>query len=397
MNEVDRNALFVLGIIVCLYVFDFVAARFLTSSLIWITYVRVGISVLICIVLLKRPKTIKEAFISERMRVIVNSLVFASLYVVLFVALGLMDGFGNNPFNTNPLSILLNLLVFMPKFILFEVVRDAVLNRVDKSHRGRFQLLIIVIFTIAVFTPRKWSVLFSGELESIVEFLGQGVLPEISKNILLNRTVLLGGVVPGTIIQMGFQSIMYIFPVLPNLRWITESLLHVVYPIMGISLIEKHVRKRDQSEFVHRVEDRSLFGTMVWGLVSIVLVWFSVGIFPIFPTLILTGSMEPYIYPGDIVIVQTIEEKEELEVGDVIQFWAENIFIIHRIIDIEQDGYKTKGDNNNTADSDLVKLEQIKGKMIGKIPVIGKPVVYFRIERGQSLDKIAERFGLGED
>ncbi len=102
-------------------------------------------------------------------------------------------------------------------------------------------------------------------------------------------------------------------------------------------------------------------------LVSIMIVWFSVGVFPVFPTLVLTGSMEPMIKPGDIVIMQKIEP-EMIQIGDVIQFKVKDYDIIHRVIAMEGIEFKTKGDNNNTADSDLVNPGFVRGKYIFHVP-----------------------------
>jgi signal peptidase len=69
-------------------------------------------------------------------------------------------------------------------------------------------------------------------------------------------------------------------------------------------------------------------------------------------------------------------------VGDIIQFKRDNILISHRIIDILEDtqgiGYKTKGDNNSGADTELVRPEKIKGEVIYTIPKIGWPTLLLK-------------------
>ncbi len=87
--------------------------------------------------------------------------------------------------------------------------------------------------------------------------------------------------------------------------------------------------------------------------------------------------MKPEINPNDIVIVKK-ESQDSINVGDTITFFIPNnteTTITHRIIEIiEKDGrkyYKTKGDNNNTEDSDLILYENIQGVYKFKIPGIG--------------------------
>lgn len=87
---------------------------------------------------------------------------------------------------------------------------------------------------------------------------------------------------------------------------------------------------------------------------------------------IISGSMKPNIDIGDIVIVK---EEKNLQIGDVISYRKGQSVITHRIVDItEDDGeikYKTKGDNNNTEDSENVLNKNIEGKVIKVIPKLG--------------------------
>ena len=89
---------------------------------------------------------------------------------------------------------------------------------------------------------------------------------------------------------------------------------------------------------------------------------------------ILSGSMEPTLHIGDLIIIKEINA-EELKTGDIITFMEGNSAVTHRIIEIINENgkfsYKTKGDANDTNDNELVKQENIQGKYIGKIDKIG--------------------------
>ena len=87
---------------------------------------------------------------------------------------------------------------------------------------------------------------------------------------------------------------------------------------------------------------------------------------------IISGSMKPNIDIGDIVIVK---EEKNLQIGDVISYRKGQSVITHRIVDITEDDeeikYKTKGDNNNTEDSENVLNKNIEGKVIKVVPKLG--------------------------
>ena len=89
---------------------------------------------------------------------------------------------------------------------------------------------------------------------------------------------------------------------------------------------------------------------------------------------IISGSMEPNINIGDLVVVQ--KTKGELKEGDIISYRKGHSVITHRISQKTENEegeiiYKTKGDNNNTEDSEEIRKEEIEGKVIKVIPKIG--------------------------
>lgn len=85
---------------------------------------------------------------------------------------------------------------------------------------------------------------------------------------------------------------------------------------------------------------------------------------------ILTGSMYPNINPGDIVVVEN-KNKTSLNKNDIITFKANNTIITHRIVDIKDSTYITKGDNNDVIDPFTINYDDVLGKVIFKIPKIG--------------------------
>lgn len=88
---------------------------------------------------------------------------------------------------------------------------------------------------------------------------------------------------------------------------------------------------------------------------------------------VLTGSMEPAIPVGSIIITK---EQSSYEIEDIISFQEEGAIITHRIITIDRERYITKGDANNVADTEEVQQKQILGKVILTIPLLGYLVMW---------------------
>lgn len=89
--------------------------------------------------------------------------------------------------------------------------------------------------------------------------------------------------------------------------------------------------------------------------------------------IIVSGSMIPTIQIGDVVFV---DANKQVETGDIIAFRKNTSVIVHRVIksiDLEENTmFQTKGDNNDTADLELVTADKVEGVYQFKIPYIGK-------------------------
>ena len=111
---------------------------------------------------------------------------------------------------------------------------------------------------------------------------------------------------------------------------------------------------------------------------GVVLAIFVSGFFGIHRYLVVSGSMEPNLYAGDIVFVNTNIDFEDVEIGDVIIFKHRGMNIIHRVIEImtinEKTYFKTKGDANKFDDGFVVSTENFSGKALFHIDKIGYAV-----------------------
>lgn len=105
------------------------------------------------------------------------------------------------------------------------------------------------------------------------------------------------------------------------------------------------------------------------------------------PFIVLTGSMEPTIKAGDLVIVKEVE-LQELKQGDIIAFrhTKEDVVLIHRIVRKDtKDGktiLKTKGDNNKTEDEFSVEYKDVEGIYVIRFNQLGTIAMFIRSTQG---------------
>lgn len=84
-------------------------------------------------------------------------------------------------------------------------------------------------------------------------------------------------------------------------------------------------------------------------------------------TVVLSGSMEPALSVGDLLIVV---KAESYEIGDVVVYQSGGTAIVHRIVGIDGEAITTQGDANNTPD-DPITQANIKGLVACAIPMAG--------------------------
>ena len=115
-----------------------------------------------------------------------------------------------------------------------------------------------------------------------------------------------------------------------------------------------------------------------------------VQLFGIKPYTVLSGSMEPTYNVGSIIYVKKVDPLT-LKVGDPVTFMINGRTIVtHRIIEVIPDGedptmvrFRTQGDNNDTPDGDPVHSENVIGKPIFTVPLLGYVANYIQNPPGK--------------
>lgn len=93
---------------------------------------------------------------------------------------------------------------------------------------------------------------------------------------------------------------------------------------------------------------------------------------------VLSGSMEPELSVDDVIIVH---RETSYHVGDVVAYQTDGVSVVHRIVSVSGGEIVTKGDANNT-DDEPIRLSDISGRVIGKIPRAGAAVDFIRSPLG---------------
>ncbi len=95
-------------------------------------------------------------------------------------------------------------------------------------------------------------------------------------------------------------------------------------------------------------------------------------------SVVLSDSMKPTLSVNDLVFVRATGD---YKVGDVVVYQSGLSRTIHRIVRIEDGSVITQGDAND-AEDEPISMKDIKGEMVGKIPVVGAAVRFLQTPIG---------------
>jgi signal peptidase I len=95
------------------------------------------------------------------------------------------------------------------------------------------------------------------------------------------------------------------------------------------------------------------------------------------PTLVTSGSMQPLVSAGDVVMVRPVEAAD-LTVNTVVLYDRPDTGrVLHRIVEERPDGtFITRGDANTSDDSGFLHADDVEGAAVLAVPWVGRPSLW---------------------
>lgn len=322
-----------------------------------------------------------------RLKRLVCWLALTCVLIALFGMMiqGVISNFGRSPYDRSFMGILINIITIGTAILAAEMTRAWLLNR----HFARWPILgislISLLFGIMSFPIREFARLEPGM--PLIKFIGQQLGPTLAQNVLASYLAWLGGPLPAFIYRAGLSALEHFSPILPNNEWVSQSLAGMLAPIFGFALAHSFYDEAASAAGTSAGRDNDLLSWSTGSLAVILIIWFNMGVFSYMPKVIMTGSMEPLIMPGDVVVVH--RSKEAINTNDIIMFPANRMQVTHRIVAVnKKDGcriFTTKGDANPHPDPEPVPENKVKGKVVLVVPKIGIVSQFLRRGLSQAL------------
>jgi signal peptidase len=335
---------------------------YIINPLIWI-----GLAIICHVFLISKKR--KE--IEHNVDVVSIVAILSLIYTILFYLLGIFIGYTHNPYSTTISGIVINLFSILLVSSLKEYTRYIFLN--VKLERYRITILIIIFILFLIPDVNLINIINS---KNIIDLWAKELIVPIVLNLLMMYLSYVSDYKTAIISRVILILPTIIFSVVPDYEWFVIMSFNIIYSLSTYLILQYAIgrsRKDIPPRLITLLNPRKWIATLI---ITLFIIAFSVGFFPISPVVILTGSMEPSIKPGDLTIIRKCNI-DDIKVGDVVEYKLEDYHVVHRVITVynyyEGTVLITKGDANKNPDIKPVTSDQVIGKLEYTIPYIGYP------------------------
>lgn len=306
-------------------------------------------------------------------------LITTLFYLIINFMSGLIFGYTSNPYSNKLVPFLTNFWQIVVVIMGIEYTRSYVINE-NKSNK-----LFVILFTIVfILLEVNFSKLFSSinNREELFKYVSSTLLPLIFGNILYTYLTIKGSYKLVYIYRVIVEVTFLLVPILPNFDWFMIGIRGIVVPaiiylVLKYSSNYKAVRTRSNG----RKKQNPLIYVPVFSII-LIFVLFMAGIFMYEPIAVLSNSMNPVFYRGDVVIYRKVDNNKlkNIKKYNIIVYSKDGQAVVHRVVDkYIKNGetyFITKGDANISNDLNPVSESQVIGVYQLSIKYIGYPSVW---------------------
>lgn len=316
---------------------------------------------------------IKKQNNENKNKIVILNLALSIIYITILFIIGIFTGFYKNIQNSILKTLLSELIPFLIIVLSTEFIRQLFIIRNNK----KLNIIITIGIILAELNlyAENYNVI---DLNKLLELIGFVILPIISTNLLCNYIVKKYGILPNIIYRVITNLYLYISPILPNIYMFFQSVYKITYPYLIYLIIDWNFEK---NKFKPSIKNKKI--NIASTTISIIIIMFIVMLvsckFRFGIIVVGSSSMQGSINMGDAVVFEKYEN-QQLNEGDVIIFYKDNIRVIHRIKSVQikngDEIYYTKGDNNDVQDDNYRTNKDIIGIVKFKILYIGWPTIW---------------------
>lgn len=310
-------------------------------------------------------------------------LLYVGFYCIGFIifqfGLGFILDYVKTPYKRDLLSVFSNIFPVTIIIISSEILRYMLLKKGEKQ-----KVILILTYILFILLDLTLNVKYFNlnKLNEILKFGTIIFLPSMFKNYILTIFSYRYGIIQNILYRLILELYIFIVPFTTDLGIYLESILLMTFPFLLNRIINIGFEKEKKKDFRENKVKKRVTTIIIVLLVSIIVILNS-NLFRFWTATIGSGSMEPTISIGDVILVDKYYQNHsnKLKKGDILVFKIGNKIYTHRITKIQKENgifyFKTKGDRKGQLeDSWTVTSKDVIGIVKFKIKYIGYPTIW---------------------
>jgi len=315
-------------------------------------YAVLGVFGLVLYVLNKKKFRKGKIGISALLGVFYVSVIF--VFSIIFRNYGMNVGFGEN--------YLTYILIMLPQalfFIFWDEIsfRGVMMEALSKKSKEMAMAFSTISFVIinAYFIIRTFP---NMPLQEIIGNTLSRIIPMFFLGIIVGYVSLSNNISPTSSLafRVPHQIFIVASPIIVAYHFMSTAFIYFLATAftMGIALyvFEKETYKKSLKELNTWIKGhkKTIFVLL---LILVGITGFLGNLvakgYMLTPQVVLTGSMEPTLSKGDMLFIKRVSP-DELNIGEIVAYKRGGVIVVHRVINITSEGFKTKGDANDAED-----------------------------------------------
>lgn len=301
--------------------------------------------------------------------------VLVCYYLIILIS-GIYLGFNKTFFSIKIKNIFIGIVPTLIITIITEYLRFVLIrNNFTNKLAIYFITILMILFNITI----SININILNDSYKIFIFICTLVIPIIAQELLSTYLVLNYGFLPSIVYKLIMNLYLYLIPISTDLGDYLYSVVNILMPFTIYLTLKKFLKVDDIEKNRKNINGVSLrFFSIPTTILLLVVIILVSGVTKYKMIAIASDSMYPYYGRGDAVIFEKIEVSS-VQVGDILVFKSNNQILTHRVVKIKENSgilyFYTKGDANNSNDTEPVEQENILGVVRNVIKYIGYPTV----------------------
>jgi signal peptidase len=319
-----------------------------------------------------------------------NLIAFISIMVFLITTLviSIVYGLGTNTLAANPTLVIHNLwerglIIVAGEFIRYKLIKNA-------RPLNRTTVAVVLTMVLAYGHMDGLRLMMAGDIVFIAVFY-ESIFRPLVISIVASYFAFKGTFLSTFTLSFFYTMLPFLAPVVPNITPFAFSLVSSALAFATVILhhfatYSKSKRQRKREKMILKYARKPVLFNTITAIVVTLIIAFFVGMFPVYPIVVLTGSMEDTVSRGSVVFVERVQPGEAFDMvgeGYIIHFMSRGrVEYIHRVVDfrLDADGERkfiTQGDASYLVDPHPVPQEDVLGVARAHIPFLGYPYIAF--------------------